>query len=141
MRAALVALVALAACDLQPPKKQPARPSLGSADAGVVVAPVVDAMPVVVDATKAIVDARPGRPPADALIDVTDDCVEVGVAFTEVYVATASDLAERSAADRDRTRMVRKMAEMCTTQSWTAAKRKCWLEATTRADHKRCTAM
>lgn len=138
MRAAVV-LAVLAACDLQPPpKKAPARLAPGDAT---VVAVVTDAPAPAIDAAAAIVDAGPGRPAPDAMIEVTEDCVQVGVEFARVYIATAVDMAERSAAERDQTRMVRKMAELCTIQNWNADKRTCWLKATTRDAHKRCAEM
>ena len=140
MRAVLV-LALVAACDLQPPAKKRAPPLLSPADAGAAVAIADAAAPPAIDAAPATADARPGRPPADAAIAVTDDCVQVGVEFARVYIATAVDMAERSAAERDQTRMVRKMAELCTSQAWNAEKRSCWLKATTRAGHQKCAEM
>ncbi|HEY5935577.1 MAG TPA: hypothetical protein VIU61_13095 [Kofleriaceae bacterium] len=136
---AVVVLVLLASCDLQPPpKKEP--PRLAPADAAIV-AIVRDASMPVIDAAPVIVDAGAGRPTPDAMIVVTEDCVQVGVEFARVYIATAVDMAERSAAERDQTRMVRKMAELCTIQTWNADKRTCWLKATTRDAHKKCAEM
>ena len=143
MRAVVLALLALlallAACDLQPPPKK-APPSLAPADAAIV-AVVPDAPMPVIDAAPVIVDAGTGRPAPDAMIVVTEDCVQVGVEFARVYIATAVDMAERSAAERDQTRMVRKMAELCTIQNWNPDKRTCWLKATTRDAHKKCAEM
>jgi hypothetical protein len=135
---AVVVVALLAACDLQPPPKKQ-KPLLAPGDAAIV-ANVADP-PTLVDAAPMIVDAGPGRPTPDAMIEVTEDCVQVGVEFARVYVATAVDLAERSAAERDQTRMVRKMAELCTVQSWSSDKRTCWLKATTREAHKKCAEM
>jgi len=136
---AVVVLALLAACDLQPPPKKQ-KPLLAPSDAAVV-AVVADAPVPAVDAPPVIVDAGMGRPAADAMIEVTDECVQVGVEFARVYVATAVDMAERSAAERDQTRMVRKMAELCTIQSWSVERRSCWVKATTRDAHKRCATM
>ncbi|MEJ7602909.1 MAG: hypothetical protein WKG01_33785 [Kofleriaceae bacterium] len=133
-------LAVLTACDLQPPKPKAAPPALAPSDAAVVIVLDADAAPLPIDAG-ATVDARLERPPADAGVEVTDACLEVGEQFATSFIATATDLAERSAADRDRARMVRKMAELCTTQTWSADKRGCWIKASTRADHQRCAEM
>ena len=132
-------LALVAACDLQPPPKKQ-KPLLVPDDAAVV-AVALDAPVLAIDAAPAIVDAGMGRPAADAMIAVSDECVQVCVEFARVYVATAVDMAERSAAERDQTRMVRKMAELCTIQSWSADRRSCWVKATTRDAHKRCAGM
>ena len=136
----LFLVAALAACDLQPPRPKAAPPALATSDAAVAVPAIADAAPPPLDAA-VIADARPERPPVDAAIEVTGACVEVGEQFTTTFIATATDIAERSAADRDRARMTRKMAELCTTQRWSAGKRVCWIEASTRADHQRCAEM
>lgn len=133
----LVVLIAIAgACDLQPPPKKappaatptPAAPSavptpepaLPPADAGVALA-VGDAAPV----------------PPDAM-EVTDRCVQLGSHVAEVLISEAEDPSKKSVLVQDRAKIVRRTAESCTRDAWSAQLISCYLAAKTQATLQAC---
>lgn len=135
----LVVLIAIAgACDLQPPPKKappaaspptsptaatPNPPSLPPSDAGVAVA---------------IGDAAAGaRPPADAM-EVTDRCVQLGSHVAEVLIAEAEDPSKKSVLVQDRAKIVRRTAESCTRDAWSAELIGCYMAAKTQAKLTAC---
>ena len=117
----LLCLVLLAGCELQPapPKQAPAPaplapPQAARADAGVV----------------AVADAK-------AAIEVTPACMQIGVHVAGVLIAEAPP-AQQMSFEKDRERIVRATAEVCTTQQWSDAATRCYLAATTGAQLKDC---
>jgi len=135
----LVVLLAIAgACDLQPPPKKapPAvtptptapsavptpEPALPPADAGVAVAVAVgDAAPV----------------PPDAM-EVTDRCVDLGSHVAEVLISEAEDPSKKSVLVQDRAKIVRRTAESCTRDAWSAQLISCYMAAKTQATLQAC---
>jgi hypothetical protein len=110
-------LVLLAACDLKPAPKQSPPPPKPPA-----------AVPVVFDAGAG----------ADALMEVTQPCVDVGVKVATIWIETSTSPTEKAQLEQERTKMVRRMAENCTKGSWDDAIRGCMLAATTRAALQQC---
>lgn len=121
-----VALVLFAACELQPaPKHQPAPvpAAVTPADAPAPVPPPVDAAPP---------DAGPPK------VEISAPCLEVGAKIAQVFIDSAKDPVQRTALEQMRADMTRKTGEACTTQTWSAEARKCYLATKTPAQIKAC---
>jgi len=110
---AVVALLVLAACDFRPaPRREPPAPKAATpADAGAV-AP---------------------RPPPTG-----DPCVDVGAHVGELWVATATDAAQKALYEQERTKTVRKTADVCTRDAWSEMARTCYLKAEKWLDLQGC---
>jgi hypothetical protein len=124
MRAALPLLL-LAACEIQPapPKKaEPPPPPSAMAEAP---PPAPPPNP----------DAGVDAPPR---IEITPDCLAVGVKVAQVFIDGASDPAQKSIYEQERANMTRKTGEACTTYRWSDNARKCYLGTKTPADIKKC---
>jgi hypothetical protein len=124
----LVAVVLLAACELQPAPKQepapaPSPPAVTPADAPAPVPPPVDA---------ALPDAGPPK------IEISAPCLEVGAKIAQVFIDSAKDPVQHTALEQQRADMTRKTGEACTTQGWSEQARKCYLAAKTPAQIKAC---
>jgi hypothetical protein len=132
----LASLVVLAACDLQPaPKSVPAPAANRAANEPPppppgAVAPTPPAPPPS--------DAGIVRAPADALIDVSAACVEVGSHVAAILIAEAKDPSQSAALEQGRTKIVRATAEACTRDAWSDAAKTCFLQAKTSAALQVC---
>jgi hypothetical protein len=122
----MVALVLLAACEIQPaPRKQAEPPP-----------PPPSAMPPAPVADAAVIaDAGIDAPPA---IQISAECLEVGVKLAQVFIDSAGDPAQKSIAEQERSNVTRKTGEVCTTGRWSENARKCYLATKTPADIKKC---
>jgi len=124
-----LALILLAACELQPAPKQQAAPP-----------PPPPAAQV--EAPKPV--APPPTPPAGAgsavapKIEVTAPCLEVGAKVASVFIDNATDPGQKSIYEQERANMTRKTAEACTTQGWSDEARTCYLATKTPAEIKAC---
>jgi hypothetical protein len=126
---ALAVLVLLAACDLKPaPKKQPPPP------------PAPAAAQPEAEPPKFVAPSRPPSLPEEPKIATTDECIKVGKYVADVFVASATDPAQKSVFEQERTKIVKATAEACTTQQWSVEARGCYLGAKTPADIKACEA-
>jgi len=120
MRSAVVVLVVLAACDLRPAPKQAPKPPAATVDAG---------RPALIDIDASAGDAGP--PSADA-------CLQVGAHIGELWVATATDAAQKALYEQERTKTVKNVADTCTRDAWSEAARTCHLQATKWLDMQSC---
>jgi hypothetical protein len=122
MKAAWIGLV-VAACEFQPaPPPAPASPP-----------PPPPAPVVVADAGDAT------APPADAAaIQVTDDCLRTSTHVAELLIAGAPDPALRASYETERAGIVRRTAEVCTTQGWSAELQRCFGDAKLQIDIEAC---
>jgi len=116
MREVAALLVLLAACDFRPaPRREPPPPKSAPADAGAV--------------------APPPPPPTG------DPCVDVGAHVGELWVATATDAAQKALYEQERTKTVKKMADLCTRDAWSEMARSCYLKAEKWLDLQGCTGL
>ena len=122
-----VALVFVAACELQPPPPSAPAPTraLAATPAQVVVADAAVAPPF---------DAGV---PLDAMT-VTTECVVTGAHIADVLIASASDLSLKASYEQARDRIVRSTAEACTSQIWTADAQRCFGLGTQKTDLEAC---
>jgi len=114
MRRAAVLLV-LAACDFRPAPPKPA--------------PNQAAPAVAADA------AAPALPPGG------DGCLELGAHVGELWVATATDAAEKALYEQERTKTVKRMSDTCTRDAWSDVARSCYLKAQKWLDLEACAAL
>jgi hypothetical protein len=121
---AFVPAFLLAACELQPPPPRQATPPPAPAAAPVEEAP---SRPI----------AAPSAPGV-APLDISKQCMAIGVHVAGVIVASATDPAQRGVLEQERTRIVRATAEACTTQNWSEAAMKCFLATRNQAEIKDC---
>ena len=99
-------------------------------------------MPVAppVDANPAVLSPDDGPGPArsvDAMI-TTDACVDVAAHIAEVVIASITDETVKAQQEQDKTRLVRKVAETCTTDKWSDGARKCFLDGKTGPELEKC---
>lgn len=127
MRTLFLFVVALSACDLQPPPKKqpPSEPSDPARQAPSIPTPE----PALPDAAVA--------PPIDAF-ETSPACNDVGVKVAASVVDNAQDPAQKAALSQDRDRIVRRVAEACTRDSWPESARDCFLKAKSPADMQEC---
>jgi hypothetical protein len=134
----LILVLLFAACDLQPPKQEAAKPPVAAtADAAVATLPprpfVVRDAGALADVAAApvadVVDAGVAKPPADAMMDVTDACLTVSAHIADVVIASIKDPTQKAALEVDRTGLVRKAAETCTKNKWPDVSIKCFTDA------------
>lgn len=134
---ALLTLVGLAACELQPapPKQEPppaptppaAAPVEGSGSAGSAApAPTPAPPPVAAAADAGVADAGPPK------LVISAPCMEIGAKFAQLMIdAAKDDQAQRMVREQERANMTRKTGEACTKQNWGEDARKCYLAAKT----------
>jgi hypothetical protein len=120
MRRAWIWLV-VAACEFQPapppaPAPPPPPPPAPVADAGEAVAATADA----------------------AAIQVTDDCLRTSTHVAELLIAGAPDPSLRASYETERAGIVRRTAEVCTTQGWSPELQRCFGEAKLQIDIEAC---
>lgn len=72
------------------------------------------------------------------MIEVSDDCVQAGVHVADKLIADAPDAAQKATLERDKTKIVRRTAEACTTQKWSADAIKCYITAKSMAELRKC---
>lgn len=129
----LVVLIAFgAACDLQPPPKK-APPAATAPSAVPTPAPVLPAL----DAGVAVAPGDAAPAPPDAM-EVSDRCVQLGSHVAEVMISEAEDASKKSVLVQDRARIVRRTAESCTRDAWSAQLITCYLAAKTQATLQAC---
>jgi hypothetical protein len=135
----LVVLIAIAgACDLQPPPKKapPAATSTPTPAAPSAVPTPEPALPPA-DAGVAAVASDAAPAPPDAM-EVSDRCVQLGSHVAEVLISEAGDPAKKSVLVQDRAKIVRRTAESCTRDAWTAELITCYLAAKSQATLQAC---
>lgn len=121
----LVGLVLLAACELEPPPKQPPSTQTQTAPG-----PKVPSVPI---------DAAAGAPELDAggaqavavAQDVSAACSAIAVHVASTLIENARDPAAKALMDQERPRIVRKTAEACTNDKWSDETLACFTKATT----------
>lgn len=141
MRTLFLLVVALGACDLQPPPKKSAPPTTATATNLPPPPPTQpDVAPPVVDAGVAavVVDAAaPPPPPIDAM-ETSAACNDVGVKIATSIIDNAQDAAQKATLTQERDRIVRRVAEACTRDNWSAPARECFLKAKTAEEMQIC---
>ena len=139
MRRLLFIVVALGACELQPPPKKQAEPAQ-------------EAQPQAqkpVEAPPQPTPPPPAPPPeagsgagsaaaAPPKIEITAPCMEVAAKLAQVFIDGQTDPAQKSIAEQARADMTRKMGEACTVQPWSEGARKCYLAAKNEAGIRAC---
>lgn len=75
-------------------------------------------------------------PPADA--GAVASCAEVGERVAVMLVSTAPDDATRGIYEQERANVVRRTTEVCIADAWSAAARRCFLDAATREALQAC---
>jgi hypothetical protein len=118
-RLALLFLL-LAACDLQPPKRERERPVAATKPTEAAPAPSPPPTPT--------------PAPAEAS---SEECLAVAAHIVERVIANASD-AQRPAFEQDKTRSVRNAATTCTTNKWSEEIRGCFLKAMAEQEIENC---
>jgi hypothetical protein len=117
-----------AACEIRPaPPKQaapPPPPPAAPADAAMAAEPQGLGADAGIDAVPAI--------------QISAECLEVGVKLATVFIDSAGDPAQRSIAEQERSNVTRRTGEACTTGRWSENARKCYLATKTPADIKKC---
>lgn len=89
--------------------------------------------PVVPDAAVAEVGS------ADAgAIQVTDECLRTSTHVADLLIAGAPDPALRATYETERANIVRRTAEVCTTQGWAPELQRCFTEAKLQIDIEAC---
>jgi hypothetical protein len=116
--------VMLAACELQP---APARQE----------APPAPAQPTPAPAPAAPGDAAVA-PAGDGGPQWSDGCKNVGMHIADVIITTTPDVAQRTIFEQDREKMVRAMAEVCTTKQWSDLAQQCYMASHSQPDLKAC---
>lgn len=131
MRSAL-ALILLAACEIQPaPKKQAAPPPPPPA-AQVEAPKPVEPTPAPPNAGSA---AGLPQPPK---IEVNAPCLQVGAKVASVFIDNETDPGQKSIREQERGNLTRKTAEACTVQGWSEEARNCYLATQTPAEINAC---
>jgi hypothetical protein len=134
-------LLALAACDFQPPAPAPTKPAAAKAPEP---APPAPAEPVPAPPTPAAGSDAARLPDgklsaqaqgelaqaAKAPTDVTPECMDAGSHIAAVIVTGAPDT-QRAALEQDRAMLVRRSAEACTRDHWPAQTLACFASAQT----------
>jgi hypothetical protein len=136
MKRLLFIVIALGACELQPPPKKQAEPAQ-------------EAQPQVQKPVEAPPQPTPPPPPPEAgsgtgsgavapKIEITAPCMEVAAKLAQVFIDGQTDPAQKSIAEQARADMTRKMGEACTVQPWSEGARKCYLAAKNEAAIRAC---
>jgi len=130
--AIVLVLGSVVACDHRPapPQQQASEPPPASppgvpvtgADAGVAT----------------VADAGAAAVPGDAVLVVSDDCLQVAAKIAQIIIDATSDPTQKAALEQDRTKLVRRSAETCMRSSWPAGARKCFLAASTPQQLEAC---
>ncbi len=74
----------------------------------------------------------------DALLVVSQGCIDVGSHVAEILIADAKDPMQKAALEQERAKIVRRSAEACTRDGWSATGQKCFLDAKTSAGMQVC---
>ena len=143
MRSLLLLVIALGACDLQPPPPKKAAPPTPAATPTDPPPPPPQPdvpsppSPQPAGSGSAVVDAGAPAAPPDAL-ETSAACNDVGVKVATSIIDSAEDPAQKSALTQERDRIVRRVAEACTRDNWSAPQRECFLKAKTAAEMQVC---
>jgi hypothetical protein len=144
VRFALV-LFLVAACDLQPPKREapkatePAPAPAAAPTAQLPVQPPPVAVAIDAGAPVAVVaDAAAAAPPPVEPIGLSKECTDVAVHIAEQVIKSVTDPAQKAALEQDRTKLVRRAGETCTRDKWSEAARKCFLAANSKDSLEAC---
>ncbi len=142
MRTLLLLVVAVAACDLQPPPPKKSAPPTTATPTDLPPPPVrpdIPPPPIAADAGVAavVVDAAVAPPPIDAM-ETSAPCNDVGVKIATSIIDNAQDPAQKATLTQERDRIVRRVAEACTRDNWSAAARQCFLKAKTAEEMQIC---
>jgi hypothetical protein len=151
VRSFLLVFVMLAACDLQPAKrdraagavtKSPAPPPV--APSAKVPEPAGSAAPAPAPGSAAPAPAPGSAAPAvgsgsaKPLMVTTEDCTNVAVHIANVVIESIEDPSIKAAQEQDRTRLVRRVAETCTRDKWAKAAQTCFLKGKTAPELEAC---
>jgi hypothetical protein len=148
VRALAVVFVLLAGCDLQPPPKKQAPtaqrpgtvtpPAAGGGSAAVKPSPAQPPKPPPTPPTPGSADAGSSSGSGSAAAESAPSCLEVGTAFAELWVRTSKDPSDKAANELDRTKLVKKITDGCTTAAWSEEVRTCYMKATDRTQADAC---
>jgi hypothetical protein len=131
----VLVLLALVACDLQPPKKRVV--AQAPADALTASPPrEIAAPPETIDA--GVQDAAVAVLPPDAMVDPTEECLAIGVRLAQLAIDDMRDPIGKAQLEQERSSTVRKVSQACTAKPWSVEVRACYLKATGRVDAARC---
>lgn len=125
-------LLASAACDLQPPPKQRAAPTEPAATPPTNMPPTPPPTLPVDAGVAPVADAPAAAVPVDAALpEVSSQCLAIGAHIADVLIREATDPAQKAALEQDKTKIVRRSAEGCTRDAWSAEAQACFLKAQT----------
>ena len=127
MRLAVV-LLALAACQLEPPPKKKAEPAQTAAPS----APKAPQLPQ----PEATADAP--VPPTPQIIQASAPCINVAAHVVQVFIDTAKDPAQAAVYEQERMQMTKATAEACERQQWSDAAQACYNAAKDPPSIKAC---
>jgi hypothetical protein len=132
-----VSIALFAACDLQPGKQRDKTTGTVAPNPTPPAAPPpgTEPLPSPLPPTAGVVDAGVAKPPT---VQTTEDCTTVAAHIAELAIAAIDDPTQRAVQEQDRTRMVRKLAELCTTNKWSDVARGCFLAGKTAEDVENC---
>ncbi len=71
-------------------------------------------------------------------METSAPCNEVGVKIATSLIDSAQDAAQKATLTQERDRIVRRVAEACTRDSWSEASRDCFLKAKTQEEMQIC---
>ncbi len=119
-----------------PPPTVALTPPAADATVAVVDAGAPGAVAVAADAAASVGDAGAGSP--DAMLVVSEECLQTGVKIADVIIAATTDETQKAAIEQDRTKLVRRSAETCTRDGWSASVRGCFLASKSAAELEAC---
>jgi hypothetical protein len=107
-------LIAVAACDHRPPaKQQPAPP------------------PVAVTPDAGSAAAVPAAP-------VDEACLQLGVKLAAIIIDATTDPQQKAAYEQERTKLVKRFSDNCTSEKWPEKVRTCFMAAKTPSEVEVC---
>ncbi len=127
VRILLLLVMALGACDLRPPPPKTSAPPTTATPTALPPPP-----PSLSDAG---MDEPASTPDA---METSLPCNEVGTKIAASIIEGAQDPQQKSQLQQERDRIVRRVAEACTRDQWTAPQRECFLKATTPETMQEC---
>jgi hypothetical protein len=122
----VVALIMLAACELQPaPKKKPVPVEAAN--------PPPPPQPQTMQPPAPLDGGMQVQP-----IQASAPCINVAAHVVQVFIDTAKDPAQAAVYEQERLKMTRATAEACERQAWSEAAQKCYLASKNPAAIKAC---
>jgi hypothetical protein len=125
-------LFILTACDLQPPKPKAKTEQAAAAPAPPADATSIEPVPSPIPPGNTI-DAGVGAPPK-----ASEDCLKVAQHITKLVIESMTDPNAKAAQEADQAQMIKRIAEACTKDKWSATARTCFLNGKTAGDFEPC---